>query len=447
MYRFGLLAILIAYFTLGYLYASRTPAWQVPDEPAHYNYVQHIARTGTFPVLEASDYDEAYRAAIVSERFPPEKSIAPLTYEDHQPPLYYLLAAPVFNATGGNLLALRLFSLVLGSGVIVFTFLSICLVAPHAPVLALTAAGIVAFVPQHLAMMSGVNNDSLAELLMSVGLWLTLRQATHPNHATQWGLGVVLGLAFLTKTTVYPLAVLIGLMILFRAQRSFLALIQLSLPAFLPAFVLGALWWVRNILTYGGLDVLGLQRHDAIVFGQFRTANAVAQWGLADYLQRFLQTTFQSFWGQFGWMGVVMDQRVYGGLFALCALALLGMVAAVEQGAPSAPLTTPVQAAFTIAAANLCLGVALYVYYNLTFVQFQGRYMYPALPVMAFGLAVGLRQWAQWGTLWVGRLFRRWLPAAYAPTLEALFTLLPVGALGAVAGFALYRFILPALQL
>ncbi|MDX5319132.1 MAG: hypothetical protein LPK38_07275, partial [Actinomycetes bacterium] len=41
---------------------------------------------------------------------------------DHQPPLYYLLAAPIYRASGGSLLALRLFSALLGSGIIVAVY-------------------------------------------------------------------------------------------------------------------------------------------------------------------------------------------------------------------------------------------------------------------------------------------------------------------------------------
>ncbi|MDI6834774.1 MAG: MarR family winged helix-turn-helix transcriptional regulator, partial [Rhizobiaceae bacterium] len=31
------------YLALASLYAIRTPAWQAPDEPAHYNYIRQIA--------------------------------------------------------------------------------------------------------------------------------------------------------------------------------------------------------------------------------------------------------------------------------------------------------------------------------------------------------------------------------------------------------------------
>ena len=41
-----------------------------------------------------------------------------IQYEDHQPPLYYLLASLVFQLTNGSLIALRLFSVLIGAGVV-----------------------------------------------------------------------------------------------------------------------------------------------------------------------------------------------------------------------------------------------------------------------------------------------------------------------------------------
>ncbi len=49
----ALLLILLVYFVLASLYAIYTPAWQAPDEPAHYNYVRYLAENGHFPVLAA----------------------------------------------------------------------------------------------------------------------------------------------------------------------------------------------------------------------------------------------------------------------------------------------------------------------------------------------------------------------------------------------------------
>ncbi|RMF28308.1 MAG: hypothetical protein D6759_16100, partial [Chloroflexi bacterium] len=171
-----LLLILLAYLVIGFLYAAKTPAWQVPDEPAHYNYVRHLAETGRFPVLEMGDYDQDYLARLTAERFPPDLPIEPLEYEDHQPPLYYLLAAPLYRLTGGRLLPLRLLSLLLGAGLIPLAYAVARTLYPHRPVIALGAAAFVAFLPQHVAMMAGVNNDALAELLLAAILWLALRE-------------------------------------------------------------------------------------------------------------------------------------------------------------------------------------------------------------------------------------------------------------------------------
>jgi DNA-directed RNA polymerase subunit beta' len=52
----GLLLVLAVAIALGWLYATSVPKWNAPDEPAHFNYVKHLATTGTFPVLQAGDY-------------------------------------------------------------------------------------------------------------------------------------------------------------------------------------------------------------------------------------------------------------------------------------------------------------------------------------------------------------------------------------------------------
>ena len=70
--------------------------WQAPDEPAHYNYVRALAEGGGFPVMEPGDYDQTYLSRLTSEGFPPALPVDAVEYEDHQPPLYYLLATPVY---------------------------------------------------------------------------------------------------------------------------------------------------------------------------------------------------------------------------------------------------------------------------------------------------------------------------------------------------------------
>ena len=160
--------IILAYIAIGALYAVYTPSWQAPDEPAHYNYVAYIAHKGRLPVLQMGDYPHQYLEEIKSRRFPPDMSIEPIRYEFHLPPLYYLLAVPIYIAFGGALIPLRLFSVLLGAGV-VWTAYRLAREIFSASI-ALGTAAFVAFVPMHVTMTASVNNDALAELIL--GLFL-----------------------------------------------------------------------------------------------------------------------------------------------------------------------------------------------------------------------------------------------------------------------------------
>ena len=84
----SVLAIIAVYLVLAVLFAVYTPAWQNPDEPAHYNYVKYLADQHRFPVLKPGDYPGEYLEEIKAARFPPEMSVEAIRYEFHQPPLY-----------------------------------------------------------------------------------------------------------------------------------------------------------------------------------------------------------------------------------------------------------------------------------------------------------------------------------------------------------------------
>jgi len=397
-----LLLLLLAYCVVGGLYARYTPPWQAPDEPAHYNYVRQLA-AGRLPVIEPADYDEAYRAAIVSSGFAAGYSIEPLTYEDWQPPLYYLLQTPVYRLFDGSLLALRLISVAIGAGVVLLAYGVARQVWPGRPWMALTAAVFVAFLPQHVAMLAAVNNDSLAELLIAAILFLLL--AARPgrevvNEADKgekrlWpAVGLLLGLGFLTKATVYLMAPVGALSLLLHYRGAWRSLAAAGVRLFGPALLLGAPWWLRNHFVYGGLDVLGTAAHDAAVSGQLRTGDWLQQMGAVEALRSFGQTTFRSFWGQFGWMGVVMDVRIYRVLFLCSLLALAGLLWASWRLAKREGKGKVAYPA-AILSSTLALTLLVYLGYNVTFVQHQGRYLFPALIPIAVGVTIGVAAWAR----------------------------------------------------
>jgi len=423
--------ILLAYLVLAALFASTTPAWQNPDEPAHYNYVAFVATEGRLPVLQMGDYDEAYLQRLKDEKFPAELSIAPVHYEFHQPPLYYILATPVYWLSGGSLLALRLFSALLGAGAIWLLSLCFQTVLPGRPGVVLAATAFVAFLPMHLAILSSLNNDALAELLIAGGLLVLLRwtadgrrqTADSTSHSAlripHWLLlGLLIGLGFLTKATAYILLPVALLIISAHAiTQSFNHPITTRLRQVLSScylvisssLLLGLPLWLRNITTYGGLDFLGLDWHDRVVTGQPTTVDWIAVNGWPAYLERAWDFTFKSFWGVFAWLGVFMDGRVYTLLLIFSGIVTAGLAASflraatrarrlapVEQRSVSKPSGSDGSASLrwgVFVALLLLAGVAAsYVWYNLGFVQHQGRYLFPAL--FSFGLlfALGWRE-------------------------------------------------------
>ena len=434
-----LLIIVPLYFIIGLLYAIRTPAWQAPDEPAHYNYVRQLA-DGRLPVMEFGDYDEVYRNEVVSSRFDPRYDISIITYEDWQPPLYYLLQTPIYWLSNGSLTAMRLLSVLLGAGIIIFAYAIALLLFPTRRWVAWTTAVFVAFVPQHLAIIGSVNNDALAELLIAAILFLLIKWLQQDKDEDRLRypitIGLLLGLGFFTKGTAYLMAVVVAFALLWRYWREWSTLLQKGLQIFIPALLLGSFWWIRNMLIYGGIDIIGKFRHDEVVIGQIRTAEWITQFGLIETINRFIQTTFNSFWGQFGWMALPMPLWIMRPLVILTAVTIIGLLLAPFIWTRSSRRALITNLFLLIFLLLLALTSGLHIGYNLTFVQHQGRYLFPALIPIGLGVAVGLGTWALW--------FQR----PFLPRFTTLPYLVPI-ALGVglitLNVYALIRFI-PLLQ-
>jgi hypothetical protein len=338
---------------------------------------------------------------------------------------------------------------------------------------------------------------------MGAGLWIVVKgmkgiggtEGAWSERRWKWTLALAVGAAFLTKVTIYPLAVVAAFAMLLRWRRQLLAfagdvhrkILKLAsglpeqedissdempwetsgqqtqwslLPSqlrqrsvrlmvrplgrdiarvFVPALLLGALYWGRNVAVYGWPDFLGAIRHGVVVQGQPRTSEWIAAYGSVEVARRFVTTTFQSFWGQFGWMGVVMDRRVYIALWFYSALLAVGAVAALRDH--GSLITDRQRDSLTLLGVSGLLTLAVYLYYNVSFVQHQGRYLFPALIPLGLAAAVGIRQWVKWIVQGAGRMgqnSKQWA--------EFALTLAPIVLMAALDLFALYRFIIPALR-
>jgi hypothetical protein len=415
--RVVLAAVLLAYLALGVGFALRTPAWQAPDEPAHYNYVAQIAANGCCPVIEIGDWQQAYLDTLRSAHFRADllDRLDTLQYEDHQPPLYYLLEAPVYALTGGSLIALRLLSVIIGAGVVLCAFGVGKAMLPDRPQIALGAAAFVAFLPQHVAVLSAVDNDGLSELFVGLTLLATVVYLKD-ERVRAWQLGLFVGIGMLVKLSALFLVGLVPLAMLARWWMNrrtipFAHLVREWALFALPVLVLGGVWWARNLSVYGVPDVFGLRAHNSVVVGQPRTAELIEQVGFGEYMRRAAETTFNSFWGQFGWMALPLPAWTYALIAGLLAVVIVGLLIDVTILRQRDKQPPPGQrAAWGLLALTVVLGFAQYAYYNTEFQQFQGRYLYPILIPVGLWMALGLDAWRR---LLFGRVAAaRWLAVA-----------------------------------
>ena len=440
--RAWLVAILVAYLLVAFSYAVNTPGWQAPDEPAHYNYVKHIASTGSFPVLQMGDYDQELLNILLSSRFSAPVSVSALRYEFHQPPLYYLLATPVYWMTGGSLIALRLFGIFIGACSILLLYLCLELVFPTKTLIVVGATAFAALLPMHVAMLSAVNNDGLAEMLVMAGMLVLLVWMRGRFYGTGYGdegavdaadptvgnitvnrrwerqqlmtLGLLLGLGMLTKMYAYIQTPILLATIVFivwigpwigrrsnvdgTVRPSWGTLgsgIMLSLWTAIPAFTLASIWWIRNRTVYGGVDLLGLTRHGTVVAEQPRTSDWIQMNGWIEYGERAFSFTFQSFWGVFGWMSVFMDSQVYTAFLLFTGILFLGVLWAVVRlisGSPDADMDQYQLSVLGLFGVMTLAVVMAYSWYNIEFVQHQGRYLFWGLLPLATIVALGWRE-------------------------------------------------------
>lgn len=405
--------LLAGFLALAGLYAARVPAWNAPDEPAHYNYIRQIAEQHTLPVLVAGDYDFALLERLKSARFPLSESVDAIRYEGWQPPLYYLLSAPVYWTTASlpltqRVFALRMVSALFGAMVLLVAYATVGRILGRQAGLA--AAAFIGTIPMFVFISGSINNDTLGVLLLSAILGVLVASLVPERQPAEGGtqadaprridrtyllLGILLGLAALAKSTAYMAAGLVALVALLpRPGRSWTgdvlpgALRRLAV-AYGTAALISGWWFVRNIWVYGGFDFMARQRHDSVVTGQ-PTTGAIT-W---DAVQNLGTVAFRSFWAQFGWMGVLVDQRIYEMYGALTLLAVIGTGWWLLRIALCRHRIGRGQARALLLL--LCSGIltaAGLAYYNLAFIQAQGRYLFTALIPISVLFCLGLSQW------------------------------------------------------
>ena len=401
----GLLAgLVLVYLLLAGAYSAVTPAatpeQHNPDENAHMQYVQTLA-AGRLPVFTDVMHG----------------------YENHQPPLYYALAAPVYLVAQGRgeataTRAVRAVSILLGALLILASFWCVRTAFPGQPWLALGTAAGVGLLPGSVALSASVTNDALTNLVMAVGLGLLAKlvTATEARERSRWALwlGLALALGIWTKTSTLLLFPTVLLACYLLAARRLTTGAQAARAVGIACglgFLIGLPWLLRNQLLYG--DPLA-QHLFVSAFSNTAQADIIARalygGSIGLYLVRVAQWTFASFWGGFDSLLLFwgQDPRAhrhpdergaysflahppplpYTLLALLCLAAALGLFRALRPRAAFTPPQNVLLAAFAVLTGLTGL---VFLRFILTFFQAQGRYWYPALLPLAFFFALGWR--------------------------------------------------------
>ncbi|UCC63879.1 MAG: glycosyltransferase family 39 protein [Anaerolineae bacterium] len=224
--------ILILALVRGILYAIVIPLGQAPDEPTHFEYVKAVSRNlcqgnGDICVelrreiiaspLVGSNFDRYFyrlpRSILLSDT-PPD---IPGPDQFRHPPLYYWIGSVLLSPFSHHEIAfqahaLRMFSVILSTLTLYVVYLTAHEVFPNRWRLQIAVPLLLLFIPAHTFLSSTINNDRLAELLLSMQFYLWSRIFRRGlNWRRALSITALLGLGLWTKNTTVigiPLAIM-----------------------------------------------------------------------------------------------------------------------------------------------------------------------------------------------------------------------------------------------
>ena len=399
-WRWLLAALVAGHIVLSLLYAARTPYRQAgvllhqnraavqdvgaPDERQHANYVQHLIDGRGFPAFNPDD-PSLYES-----------------YQSHQPPLYYVLAAAWAKAAGvadvgepSAGMRLRALSCLLGGATIAGVFF-LGLWGTRRVSTALAAAALAAALPMLCALDGAVGNDAL---LIAVCTWTLavcakgLQRGWTPGTAATGG--VLLGLALLTKTSAIALVPVCIYALFASLPKPVPRLWAISVCS---AIALVLPWWIRNMKLYG--DPLAMGAFGSAFSGTAQARTFIDAFGAGSYWFEWVGWwTARSLVGVFGYMDIFLPSPLYVVLLALMATGLIGSVWA-RRSADNAE-----RAVLAMAMLFALFVGALFLRFNAQYFQGQGRYLLPAIAAGALLVAVG------WTRVVRGRVTGVWMVA------------------------------------
>lgn len=372
---------MVAYLLLALSYTVIIPHGFGPDEGMHFDYVRYL---GAYWEL-------------------PQTNEAPGGLKPHSqhPPAYYCLLLPFYLVSRpvgpeATYVVLRLVSVALGLGFVLFTAGTIGVLVPRPAWLRWYVAGVVGLLPHFQLYAAIVHNDALTNALSAAFLWCVVRHLdarAQPRLVAP--LGVLAGIGALTKgSLVVALPFAFALVLAARLGRSFWrtgAFWRGTVMLVAIQVFVGGWWYLRRYLALGSLSLIP-SGHAAIP-EEMGLWEALFTGPVAYLAARGVEGLFRTTWAQPGWIPPYTLPVFYVALALWVLGALVAFVVFVRRRRD--PEGVQHAGRFLVATPVLYyVWVYLWVLYTAVFLHMGhlqgGRYAFPALGGLALLLAMPL---------------------------------------------------------
>ena len=439
---YGLWIILVGYLLLATLYATVTPIFEKPDENWHFAFSMYLVEKGQLPVQTLTERDHLaeqegsqpplYYALLagmlkitgldeLSDGFAqlteknPYYGVRAGAWRDNANQFVHGACVEACWRTAQAVYLGRALSILSGALALLAAGVTLSLAFPKREALLWGVVGVMAFNPQFLHISSSVSNDVLTVAFVNMAFALALMtrsndfsRLTGSNDQTKvracfsrfasgerlkhaltlvWSLlrivalGVVVGLATLSKPSGLSIVVTIGLWLLVALWRSrVLTFLWQPLLLYSASFFAVSGWWfVRNWRLYGEptgtaihLEVYGVPA-PVLTWSTFK-----AEW----------KAVANSFWASFGWGAINPSNEIYTVVQLLAVLLTLLFIVTLFRQWRGWTHAQRLLVGFSVFHL-LLVGMLLFRWMRLT-VAPLGRLLFPALLPISLILVLGL---------------------------------------------------------
>lgn len=439
----------------GLAWSLIVPPFEVPDENAHYAYVQQVAERGTVPrqVLPEGALSPAQDAMLgavlfyqvvgesqnpvpmseLQQRAVEKAEREPLSTRGsgdalsatNNPPLYYVLqAVPYKLASGGSVLdrlaAMRVLSALMGAVTVLLVYLFLMELLPGRRWAWATGALVAAFQPLFGFMSGGVNSDDLLYLTAAGTLWAlarTFRRGLTPANGAL--VGGFLGAGLVTKFTMLGFVPAVALGLLLATRRAWSSdrrralvggawAVGLVAAPVLVYVALNHLVWHRGAIP-GGIGSVAAKPGSELKFNFRQELSHIWQLFLPPVGMRhqftylpLWKTWFKGFFGRFGWLDYKFPYHFYVGALIVSIVVVVLAVGELVRRRRALARRVGELAVYALVFVGLCVEVGVQSYREMIQTggigQFeQARYMLPLLclyaAIAALAARFGGRRW------------------------------------------------------